>query len=125
MTGTGVPVSHGNLRDSSANRSGSVFQVIVHAIIFGHRSGPKALDPAVSHNEAGLVQGLWNADGSVLPPFGYNTSTVLSRCISCGAAEFLPTLRKVRKVRSHGYGLAKAVADAHIANPAESERNRS
>ena len=120
------------LRDSSAEQVRTVFQAIVHAdnrLVTG-RVLRRLLDPAVSHNEAGWpVQGLWNADGSVPPPFGYNTfDGTESMYIPSGAAELdsADIEDSVRKVQSHGYGLAEGAGGQMliIANPAESERIR-
>ena len=91
----------------------------------------RLLDPTVSHNEAGWpVQGLWNADGAVPPPFGYNTfDGTESMYIASGAAELdsADNEDSVRKVQSHGYGLTEGAGGQMliIANPAESERIRS
>ena len=121
------------LRDSSAEQVRTVFQAIVHAdnrLVTG-RVLRRLLDPAVSHNEAGWpVQGLWNADGSVPPPFGYNTfDGTESMYIPSGAAELdsADIEDSVRKVQSHGYGLAEGAGGQMliIANPAESGRIRS
>ena len=64
------------LRDSSTEQVRTVFQAILHAdtsLVTG-RVLRRLLDPAPSHNEAGWpVVGLWRGDGTIPPPFGFNT----------------------------------------------------
>src|SRR6476661_1923715 len=121
------------LRDSSAEQVRTVFQAIVHAdnrLVTG-RVLRRVLNPTPSHNEAGWpVQGLWNGDGTVPPPFGFNTFTgTETMYIPSGAAtlDSADIEDAVRKVAQHGYGLAEGAGGQMliIANPVESEIIRS
>ena len=116
------------LRDSSAEQVRTVFQAILHAdtrLVTG-RVLRRLLDPAPSHNEAGWPVGAVDADGTVPPPFGFNEFAGTESMYILVAQ---PTLDSadiedaVRKVQSHGYGLAEGAGGQMliIANPTEAE----
>jgi hypothetical protein len=121
------------LRDSSAEQVRTVFQSILHAdtrLVTG-RILRRILDPAPSHNEAGWdVVGLWNGDGTVPPPFGFITFTGTETMYIASGATTLDSADiedAVKKVQSHGYGLAEGAGGQMliIANPVEAQLIRS
>ena len=114
------------LRDSSAEQVRTAFQAIVHAdirLVTGSGAAKAAGPGCLSQRSRLEVLRLWNAEtGVVPPPFGFNAFDDTESMYIAKWRSHLDSADiedAVRKVQSHGYGLAEGAGGQMliIANP--------